>query len=104
MLAELAIREFNTGVYLVDADLLWKAIAQLDAMGAVMMKITSRVMLTSANEVMLISDIRLLFFTLQQFLAESRKYFFDEGIQFSIEFVYACSEYVEENECRDRND
>jgi len=27
---ELAIREFNTGVYLVDADLLWKAIAQLD--------------------------------------------------------------------------
>jgi bifunctional UDP-N-acetylglucosamine pyrophosphorylase/glucosamine-1-phosphate N-acetyltransferase len=28
--AELAIREFNTGVYLVDADLLWKAIAKLD--------------------------------------------------------------------------
>ncbi len=28
--AELEIREFNTGVYLVDAELLWKALAQLD--------------------------------------------------------------------------
>ena len=28
--AELEVREFNTGVYLADADLLWKALAQLD--------------------------------------------------------------------------
>lgn len=28
--AELAVREFNTGVYLVDAERLWKALAQLD--------------------------------------------------------------------------